>query len=66
MPLLFETGAYKLTSPRILVAADAETQVGRGGGYMHLYEDRLLCLLHTALCRSALLLFAEGSLSLVQ
>ncbi len=27
MPLLFETGAYMLTWPRVLVAADPATQV---------------------------------------
>lgn len=29
MPLLFETGAYKLTWPRVLVACDAQTQLQR-------------------------------------
>lgn len=29
MPLLFETGAYKVTRPRVLVACDAETQLQR-------------------------------------
>ena len=29
MPLLFETGAYRLTWPRVLVACDAETQLKR-------------------------------------
>ena len=29
MPLLFETGAYRLTWPRVLVACNAETQLER-------------------------------------
>ena len=29
MPLLFETGAYKLTYPQVLVACDARTQLLR-------------------------------------
>ena len=29
MPLLFETGAYKLTYPRVVVACDAQTQLLR-------------------------------------
>lgn len=30
MPLLFETGAYRLTWPRVLVYADPEAQVRWG------------------------------------
>ena len=30
MPLLFETGAHRLTWPRVLVYADPEAQVGWG------------------------------------
>lgn len=29
MPLLFETGAYKLTRPRVLIACDTQTQLLR-------------------------------------
>lgn len=29
MPLLFETGAFKLTRPRVLVACDTQTQLFR-------------------------------------
>ena len=42
MPLLFETGAYMLTWPRVLVAADPATQV-RGTREAGLWESFHYC-----------------------